>query len=490
MPETTSAHSKLIAESRKALAETRAYVRRHAPYISRILYGLVPYFAPGFGTLAVTDRMVLIIDPEVFNPWPINVRGGAIFHECMHIAHGHAGQRARTKRITELMKDDQDSALTAIDLPINSEIRKVTHKQLIEGSMQEIRTWDLPEWACYPELYNLEEGLTAEQYYHLLRKQQQQKKGGGGGKKKKEGKGGGGKGSGKGKGKGKGKGGGGSSKKKGKGKGVGGGACGGCVGNPINPAVEAAANEAVGRTKADTQRIQRGAVRDIKEAKRKNAPGCGNMPASFENLLEFTGQEESKVPWRQRLSRVVRRATGRIQAGRQDYSLARPSKRSMTRDFIRPGLIDRKITILFVEDSSGSMGDEQLKAVRIEAGAVMQQLGIDDALFLDADADVKDEPRRVRIRDLRTLPVKGGGGTNFIPALARAQKLKPRPDIVMYLTDGDGPAPIHAPREFEVVWAVIPSQWCNRKPANWGHLIVCDDKMTEDDLRPPYGQTG
>lgn len=475
-------HTKAIEEGRKALAETRAYVRRHAPYISKILYGLVPYFIPGFGTLAVTDRMVLIIDPLVFNPWPINVRGGAVFHECMHVAHGHAARSARVKKIKELMTN-VDIAPIALDLPINSEIRRVEHEQIFDGSRQKIRTWDLPDWACYPEKFGLPEGLTAEQYYHLLLKEENKKKvekhleqgcGKGDGKDKSK--------------KGDSGGQGGAGNKNGK-PGVGGGGCGSCVGSPVDVGVEAAANAAVGRTKADSERIRRGAVTDIKEAKRKGGPGCGSMPSSLENLLEFDGTETSIVPWRQKLGRVTRRATGRVQAGRSDYSLSHPAKRSMVRSIIRPGLIDRKLVILFIEDSSGSMGNDQLKAVRIEAGSVMSSLGIEEALFIDADAAVASEPRRIRLRDLKTLPVKGGGGTNFIPGIELAQRMKPRPDIIMYLTDGDGPAPLHAPKGIEVVWCIVPSQHCNRRPANWGHLVICSDNPDEQELAEPYERT-
>lgn len=210
------------------------------------------------------------------------------------------------------------------------------------------------------------------------------------------------------------------------------------------------------------------------------------MPESFRSLLSNEDKPQRLVPWRLRLSRVCRRATGRMKAGRSDYSLARPSKRSLLSNVVRPGLIDREINILFIEDSSGSMfiaGASPLKQVRVEVSSVMQQLGIDQAWFMDADADVAAPPRLIRMRDIERLPVHGGGGTNFAPALERAQKLKPRPDIVIYLTDGAGYAPKHPPPNMEVVWCVVPSPY-GTKPCNWGHLIVCSD---DRELREPYG---
>jgi predicted metal-dependent peptidase len=162
--------------------------------------------------------------------------------------------------------------------------------------------------------------------------------------------------------------------------------------------------------------------------------------------------------------------------------MARPSKRSYSRGIIRPGLIDRRVTMAFIEDSSGSMGKEQLKSARVEAAAVMKQLGLDEAWFMDADAAVAAPPRVIRLRDIHSIPVHGGGGTNFIPALQAAQKLKPKPDVVIYLTDGDGVAPKRAPKGIEVVWCVVPSSW-GRRPAWWGHLVVVGDDGRE--LSPP-----
>ena len=87
------------------------------------------------------------------------------------------------------------------------------------------------------------------------------------------------------------------------------------------------------------------------------------------------------------------------------------------------------------------------------------------------------------MQELKTLPVHGGGGTNFIPALEAVQKLVPKPDICIYLTDGDGTAPAKPPRGMETVWCIVPTGYA-RKPAEWGHLIVVSD---DTKVREPYG---
>ena len=432
---------KVVKQCMEALAVTRAYVRKRAPYVSSILYGLVPYLVTGLGTLGVTDKMVCIIDAKWFLSLDLDTRGGVIFHEINHVLRD-------LKRMDRF--PDADLANIAFDLPIN-------HDERTAG-------WKLPDWAKYPETYNLPPGLTGEEYYRLLEKQQKkQPKGGTKGKPSK----------------GKGKGGSGQSN----GHGVCGGHCGSIAGRAIDADLEKKANEEVGRSKSDKERIQRQAIREIQDAAKRGGAGRGSMPASFQEWLEFSPDDKPLVPWKSILSRVLRRTTGRIQAGRQDFSLARPSKRSMTRGIPRPGLIDRKITLVFIEDSSGSMGKKQLKHVRLEIAGIMKQMGIDEAWFMDADAAVAAPPRRVRMKDIMSIPVHGGGGTNFIPALEMAMSLKPKPDGIVYLTDGDGTAPEYPPRGVEVIWCIVPSKW-QRKPADWGHLIVCTD---DEEIRKKAG---
>ena len=80
------------------------------------------------------------------------------------------------------------------------------------------------------------------------------------------------------------------------------------------------------------------------------------------------------------------------------------------------------------------------------------------------------------MRDIRDLPVVGRGGTDFRPAIELAQTLRPRPDLLVYSTDGDGTAPNEPPPNMEVVFLIVPSHY-NKTPATWGHTVIMADEI-------------
>lgn len=409
-----------ISKCKDALAETRAYVRKHAPYVARTIRTLAPYFAPGLGTLGVTEKMTLIIDPEWFSAMPLNMRGGCLMHEVGHIARG-------MDRLEELVRRDNNPELVnkAFDIPINDDLRKV-----VSGSE---RIWDLPDFALYSSTYKFEEGLTGEQYYELLKNLKED-----------------------------------SHKSS-----FAGGQCGSCAGGSVGKELEAEADAAVGRTPADVRRVRKQLAEDVKRAKQeKNA---GTMPGFFDEVLNFEGAGRSAVPWRAKLRRVLRLAMGNLVMGGSDLSLARPSKSSYIRGILRPGLIHRTIDdVLFVDDTSGSVSTEALKIARIEAIGAMEALGIIQAYHVDVDSAVQSEVVKVRTRDLKKLPVHGRGGTSFKPAFALAEKMRPRPRLIIYFTDGYGDAPETPPKRIETVWALVGEE--SAVPAPWGIPVWCRDE--------------
>lgn len=401
----------------------RAYVKHKAPYVSRILYGLVPHAAPGYGTLGVSKGMVLVIDPAWFITLTTNVQGGCLMHEISHILRG-------LDRLDAF--PNHDLANLAFDLPINHDLRTAN--------------WELPGFANYPEDFGLPVGLTGEQYYELLDKKCK------------------------------------ANDKKlighlGSARGVGAGKCGGCAGNPVVGEIESGLDRQKGRAQNDVQYIQQAAAKDIRKAQ-KEGSGRGNIPNT---LLQWLPPEPEKrfvlISWKSKLDTVLRRATGQVRAGRADYSYRRLSRRSFMYGMVKPGMVTRLPTVAFAEDTSGSMGAPQIREGRIQAVDVFQQLGIQSAWWISSDAAVAAPPRILRMNEIRNMPIIGRGGTNFTPAIELATTLRPKPDILIYLTDGDGFAPQFPPANMEVVFCIVPSPYINREPAPWSINIVLEDEL-------------
>src|ERR1019366_3150390 len=104
-----------------------------------------------------------------------------------------------------------------------------------------------------------------------------------------------------------------------------------------------------------------------------------------------------------------------------------------------------------------------------EARGAIVASGAEDAWFIQADTDLSTKVERVRANDLLNVNITGRGGTDFRPAIKAACELYPRPNIIIYYTDGYGPAPDHAPQGIEVVWCLVGS--IVKGPASWGHIV-------------------
>ncbi len=436
--------------SEHLIAQSRAYVTKRAPYIVQTLYALAPIAIYRIQTMLVTEGLVMGYNPLwVFNepafrlmdPNGISigyqVMGSCLYHECWHPLRG-------MDRLAAL--PNPELANVAGDMPINHDLR--------------VAGWKLPDWVIYPESFNLKPGLTLEQYYSQLQDNSQLQKlfaqaANGGGV---------------------------SNGKPGNGKpsiGPCSGQCGGVANNPVNKEVEKELDAKYGRHAAEKEQIKAATQRDINQY--IQAHGRGSATGFSEEKIEFKKRTFS-INWRRELRHAFTRATGRLEMGGTSYSYANPSNRSILMGVVRPGLVSRQIVFTFVRDTSGSMGQSQLNSANSIIISIMGKIGVHQVWLLDADTEVKRKPTLVTLRDIPYLEALGRGGTSFIQPLEAVAKLKPRPDICVYLTDGDGTAPLKPPRGLQVVWCIVPTPH-GRKPADWGRLVVCSN---DQKLREPY----
>jgi hypothetical protein len=257
--------------------------------------------------------------------------------------------------------------------------------------------------------------------------------------------------------------------------GVGNGQCGSCSGESAGT-IESSLDKELGRSDTEIYYIKKKGSEALREAG-KSRPG---MDAGFfKEILDFSDAKRAIVPWERSLNNLVRRSIGRMRAGFSDFSIKRPSRRTYTSGILRPGMVCYDPDIAVIEDVSGSMGAEQLVTGRTEIISAATKLGINNFWYLQADSRVAMAPTRIRAKELRTLPAMGRGGTSFRESIEAVCRLRPRPHLTIYVTDGDAyDLPEHAPKNMHFIWLIVPSSW-SKKPCDWGTHILMSNLAEE-----------
>ncbi|NJC28300.1 vWA domain-containing protein [Neolewinella antarctica] len=185
----------------------------------------------------------------------------------------------------------------------------------------------------------------------------------------------------------------------------------------------------------DTELIRRKVADEMKKA------GPSAIPASWRSWSESV--LTSKTNWRRSLSHRMSVAIHQGIGSRIDYSFARPSRRqAVYHPILAPSLRgDRTARIAIVVDTSGSIGSASLKRSLAEVAGVVRTfrypvtiIPCDNRTFEPVRVVAAEEAYRIQ-----SLP--GGGLTDMRAGIAEAQKLRPKPDVILVLTDGFTPYP-------------------------------------------------
>lgn len=189
--------------------------------------------------------------------------------------------------------------------------------------------------------------------------------------------------------------------------------------------------------------------RETARAVQLAARGPGDVPGAVRRWA--SGVLEARVPWRRVLARAMRGALDRA-AGAWDYTRSRPSRRAAARpDVLLPSLVRPEGPVAVVVDTSGSMSAEDLARALAEVRGVIRASGRAVSVIA-CDAAVQAVAAVTRAE---AVPLRGGGGTDMGEALAEAARLRPRPVLVVVLTDGYTPWPAHRPAGLRRVMVVL-----------------------------------
>ena len=413
------------------LAAGRLVAVRRMPYYRAALNSLVPHPMPGLGTFAVSRRLVMLYDPAVVEEWSVETIAAVLVHEINHPMRSHHDRCERVHAEPETWN-------VAADLEINDDIRRATLR--------------LPGGAMFADRFGLTEGLTAEEYYRKLLDQREQERQKPKGDQKSDD----------------------SSEPNSKsvdaGRGIGNGSCGGAAGNPLP--CEAEIDEQVGRSDRAVSQTRR----TVAEAVRAYAAsGKGDVPGG---LVRWSDSQlaSPKIPWRQKLSRLVRVASAH-KAGAVDLSYDRPSRRQAGVGYGagRPVMHAFRAPVprvALIVDTSGSMGSGEIDRAVAETSGVLRATG-GDVQFVACDTETHGVHKVRTWTQLRKL-LEGGGGTDLRPAFKALEETRERPDVVICITDGwiGNDYPAKAPAMARVIWVVVGS--CSFTP-RWGEVVKIEE---------------
>lgn len=193
----------------------------------------------------------------------------------------------------------------------------------------------------------------------------------------------------------------------------------------------------------------------------QRARESGKLSAILARLTDATLAPQ--VSWRAALAQYL------SQAARDDYSWARPSRRSgeSSGDALLPALRSHSGDIVVALDVSGSISDADLAAFIGELNALKGTLPVRISLLACDAALAPDAPWVCEPWQELRLPrrFEGGGDTSFAPVFDWIARAPAQPDALVYFTDAEGDFPKLAPA-YPVLWLVK-----GKAPVPWGRRI-------------------
>lgn len=406
------------------LATGRMIATRKAPYFRAMITSLVPYETREIPTIGVTAKALLPYNPDWIAQRSQDEMGALYWHEVMHLVLDHMGRRGQ-----------RDPTLWNIagDIFINDQGRSTL--QLV-----------FPPGGMFPELFGFQSNLSADEYYSLLLQMGKEA----------------------------------AAQRAAKGQKDGdwqSGQCGSGAGNPMKGEPDDQ-GKVGGRSESEVQQTRMQVAEQVRDHCAKNGGGRGNLPLGMDRWAEDMARP-SKVPWRAILARTLRQAVA-YAPGSVDFSFSRISRRQGGVGFgvgcpVIPALVTPLPSVVFVLDTSGSMCREQLAAGISETCAVLQACGSKEIDFLSCDHAVHAHGRVQRPQQLSRL-VKGGGGSSFVPAFDHIARMRNKPRLAIFATDGDISVPEHAPNGLDVIWLLISAgHGADRKPTRaYGRHVVIE----------------
>ena len=393
------------------LTVARYIAVRKAPYFAHALFRTPVITTPAVPVGAMDMYGRMYINPQVVQEWTPEHIATILVHEMFHLLNEHFDRKgARDQKRWNIATDMEiANTLRALDFRLDTPIPHIT-----------------------PEQYDMPYDLLAEEYYERLND------GSDNGDTDGDGDGGGNGG--------------------GNGNGSGSGHPSGSSSDGVDKPWELPPDNAEHPGLSDTE--QELLRREVAHAIEQHYKDKGNIPAELERLCKRT-QRKKEVPWRALLRHIVEQATRTSRSGDQ-FTYRRPNRRRQDSNFIFPSLEHISPNVAVVIDTSGSMDSIELQKAVQEVDALLQEIR-SEITVLSVDAQVHTIQR---IRNANHVQLEGGGGTNMMVGIRTAAKLKPKPNLIIVITDGYTDWDIQRPPQTPPVITVLTNK-NSETPPHW-----------------------
>ena len=414
-----AAARRLTDAERRLVAARRLRAADAAPYLSSLLLAMPVYAVDGI-TAAVDRSARLYIGMPFFADLSPDEAVGLLLHEVGHVVHGHA-DRAHRRGVLE---GDRQRWNIAADLTINDD--------LTDGG------FSLPPNGATCAGFDVDRGQTAETYYDLLEVNEADDEPAP--------------------------------------------SCGSGAGGAEREFEFPDVDDGDPDRGGDEQGLGRGLTPLDLDLQRRNVAGdvvrhaaehgLGSVPGDLRRWAEKV-LAPTPVHWRELLRTAVRRPL-QVAAGVDDFTWTRPNRRRRSGSIVLPSTISVVPRVAIVVDTSGSIDGSQLAGFVGEIATMITQFRIQPRDVSVIACDKQAQPAIPADRVINGAELLGGGGTDKGAGLAAADALRPRPHLIVVLTDGITPWPESAPVA-PVVIALTKRASLRRVP-DWATAVVIDPR--------------
>jgi predicted metal-dependent peptidase len=181
----------------------------------------------------------------------------------------------------------------------------------------------------------------------------------------------------------------------------------------------------------------------------KAAQMIGKLPEALQRAVTETARP--RIDSRSLLARFMQSCAA------ADYSWRQPNSRYVASGLYLPALRSEAMPpVVVIIDTSGSISEKDLELAAADINAIADECQPEAIHVIYADAKVQGMQTFLPGEQLKLEP-RGGGGTHFAPAFAHIDNEALAPACAIYLTDGYGHYPEHAP-EYPVLWLMTTDE--------------------------------